>query len=739
MLENILNIVIGASLNLYDRFGRWFVLAVGSLAVLLISLLLYFFGLLGHRGGVDLAEAQRRVDEQAHKEAVEDDEHDRKNAEAMAKKKAELAEAAAKRAAQAAAAAAAKPVEPVRTIAPLPAPKPARPERLADWKKADYLSACREGDPRLSEAIDHFSIRFKGSESAARLLVELLQTPGGNAAKAVVPGRRDTTTAIIDALVANGSAIAREGLVGLLAGSIKVTNDREIVTAVLRALARGAKTADDDLLLAALVEMPPRVNTVSPATGGGGPLSATPNGASAVMSAAELHSAAAAAFRPSASENLRLRLAKRILEPGVPPADRPRLIECLNEPRPDNLAAQVLLFANTELEPRVLETFQRWFMECSMSALASLQGIRVEHGETWGGGPGYPRSGSAGGVDFAGGGESRSPWGSMVPVPAAASGTSGLAASALRLPEVDPALVGRAIWTQPFCAAIEQRLAETRSLSDSHGLVLLAATVPLPAARTALQRALERHWYEGPAAVFGTGLPQGFLPDPGLLFVLKSLPHRNQAAPAPSKVRATAARPTKSAAKTMPLRVAQQKQDQVAVEWVKASERLIEAMTRRFQAAARARKFDRRNLADAAAGAALNLPREAEVVGVFAADLPGAALAAAHSPVEPLRVRYVMANQKTRISAVAALCRRQVENCQQRTMPDGVWLDGYQGHTGDSRRVSVDVLIHKLVPNAPFTADQEQDLLIEVLSLEKVADAANPDPDQDAPDLAEGR
>ena len=62
------------------------------------------------------------------------------------------------------------------------------------------------------------------------------------------------------------------------------------------------------------------------------------------------------------------------------PADRARLIACLDEPRPENLASRALLFAGAELEPPVLEKFKRYFTQCSSAALAKLAGIPLVQG-----------------------------------------------------------------------------------------------------------------------------------------------------------------------------------------------------------------------------------------------------------------------------------------------------------------------------------------------------------------------
>src|SRR5208337_4150811 len=199
--------------------------------------------------------------------------------------------------------------------------------------------------------------------------------------------------------------------------------------------------------------------------------------------------------------------------------------------------------------------------------------------------------------------------------------------TAPHLPEGDLGMVARALWTQSFCEALDQRLTQISSLSDSRKLVMLAATIPVPAARSALQRSLVRHWYESPGTLFGPGWPQGCRPEPGLIFVLKSLPHRNVTAQTPGKVRATAAKPTKSTKPgKLALRNEHAKQDQIAEAWLHTSESVVREMMERFRAAAMARKIDRHRFAEEAADAPVSLQPEAEIVAAFAMDLPGAAL-----------------------------------------------------------------------------------------------------------------
>jgi len=55
-------------------------------------------------------------------------------------------------------------------------------------------------------------------------------------------------------------------------------------------------------------------------------------------------------------------------------------------------------------------------------------------------------------------------------------------------------------------------------------------------------------------------------------------------------------------------------------------------------------------------------------------------------------------------------------------MPYGVWFDGYLADRQSARTISTDVVVRKAVPDAPVAADQEQYLIVEVLSVESAAD-----------------
>ena len=83
-------------------------------------------------------------------------------------------------------------------------------------------------------------------------------------------------------------------------------------------------------------------------------------------------------------------------------------------------------------------------------------------------------------------------------------------------------------------------------------------------------------------------------------------------------------------------------------------------------------------------------------------------LSANASLQEPLRIRYFRADETAKISVVAARCKRQLKNCESRNMPGGTWVDAFGTDPQSARMVSIDVLVRKVVPNAPLTADQNK-------------------------------
>jgi hypothetical protein len=421
---------------------------------------------------------------------------------------------------------------------------------------------------------------------------------------------------------------------------------------------------------------------------------------------------------------LRLRLARRILQPNTSRADTARLIRCLKEPRLENLAAQALLYVDGTVEPQTRDEFQQFFMQCNLAALARLEGIPSEFGEKLHASKEspYPAVGS----------ESQSPWWNKVSPPGPATGPSELSVRPPSQPDVDPIVVARVLWTQPFCEALEGRFADLRSLGESRGLLLLTATIPMPAARAVLHRALEKHWYEGPSAVFGTIPPPGFCAEPGSVFVLKSLLRRNatlsQASPRAGNPRGRG----NQAPATVRFRDAREKQAQITVEWLRSSKSLLATMMSRLQAVSRTRKFDRSMRTDETTDLPIRLNAGTEIVATVKVELPGPESRTLRSLMEPLQMRYFRAEGKAKVSTISAHVKRGLQRCEEWNMPDGVWIDGYQGPSASSSDVSIDVFIRKVVPDAPLPPNQEQELIVEVLAIEAVAG-----PDHSASDAAE--
>ncbi len=183
--------------------------------------------------------------------------------------------------------------------------KPKRPEKVEDWRRDDYFSAKREGDPRLVEALRYFGQKFVGKASAAFMLEELIQveTPpaakpeeksvaGGppGAAPGMPPGpapgmpppeaippqgpgympgmppgmgpagqpqrfqlSQDALQMAIWALVINSTPESRQILFKILMGQIDTGMDRLATETALKTLATQANPENEAMLLAALI------------------------------------------------------------------------------------------------------------------------------------------------------------------------------------------------------------------------------------------------------------------------------------------------------------------------------------------------------------------------------------------------------------------------------------------------------------------------------------------------------
>ena len=115
------------------------------------------------------------------------------------------------------------------------------------------------------------------------------------------------------------------------------------------------------------------------------------------------------------------------------------------------------------------------------------------------------------------------------------------------------------------------------AISGDSRLVALAATLPSPAVRTALLRALQRQWDEGPKGLKSLVAPDGSTVEPGFLVLTKMLPRkRRRGAGGGQDPRGRDANRAVAGAKSVKmadLRAARQRQEQTAQKWMEFSQR----------------------------------------------------------------------------------------------------------------------------------------------------------------------
>ncbi len=545
---------------------------------------------------------------------------------------------------------------------------PARPKDVNGWKREDYYSARREGDPQLVAAVGYLGGHFAGKQSAAELLIRLLEGPPTNTDSDEGPrGARGTGTnlieAIVAALVVNGTPLAWQTIDQLASGTLRTSDNRAAAAAALRMLLSRPGQENEESLL--------RVVALAGQTQ---PVDRAP---------ADLkgqHTILLDLLKSSASASLRQRLANYMIAPETPQNWYEQLWTCLQDPRPENLAAQSVLYRSDRLDPAARRLLEQRLRAGSSTALGRLLGTIL-----------LPERQPAAGA------------------PAAA----------------DPYAVAEQMWTPGLASAVERRLAMIDSLEQSASLLTLASMIPEDRVRAAVLRTFRMHWEEDPKPLEAARIAEKTLPEPGFLLLAKVLARKDAAAfggGIGGVAHASVGTGTKSpkAARVAALREAKQQREHITQHWFTFAENLLRAMCQQFRAAAGTPAEGNRpaGAGSDAKDVLLKLHAPADVVAAYRADWPaGLSGKPAGLNIAPLRVRYVRIEQQARPLRVLAYYRRQLPDCEERRIEQGVWLDALTTGEGGTAR-STDVLITKANKNLPALADQEQRLFIEVLAIE---------------------
>jgi len=557
-----------------------------------------------------------------------------------------------------------KPPEPVAETAPSAATiaspakpkKPIRPEDVSEWKRDDYYSAKRDNDPRLVDAVGYLGRRFVGNENAAILLAKLLESPADDP---FLSGNREengrpTENAAVDKLT--------QAIVAAL-----VANKTPHAQHTLEQLATGSirTVAPQPAAMAAFLALLDHPSPKSEEFLLNLLLTASPvsDDNRSAMDVEQLRTAAVEPLRKAAPETFRTQLAKGILSPDLSQETFDRFLPCLKDPRKENLPAQILLYQSGRLPRKDYEEIQAQLIGQSGTILETLLGVRL-----------------------------------------AVPGTTSTAARHAAL-----------FWNDKFTASIQRQLRSQPSIEKlGGGVAKIAVTLPIPEVRATTLRFLEKHWEEGPKGLLAVNDGKTVALEPGFVAVLKLLPHKGTAAVGNGKDRFAKVdnrfMASTKAAKITEAREAKQRQDKTAQEWADYIRSVVQSTCKKFQTVSKSGHDDN-------VGLAFKLAPRAAIVGIYRLDWPKDLHDALSMP-PTLRVRYVRSEQKMAPSKVAAYYRRQLPDCLEHTYPGGIWIDTTATDKSDNTLRSTDVLISKAVATDSEMKEQEQELIVEILSIE---------------------
>jgi hypothetical protein len=707
MFAAILNLIAGWAVQQIQRFGWWVLAVPGVIVLLLVGLIVRGWASQSEKnahGGMTEEQWKKVAAQAANEETVKP----AAQREAAAKKAAEVKAALAKaKAAVAKSAPATAAKAPEATLLPV---APARPANLAKWNKEDFLRARSEGDAILPAAITELANRSVGSRVAAAFLVSMIEPdarPASTASRSPGAEPKRLVDSIVAALASNGTDGARDALRAIVRGKLDTLDDRAATESAIRAITMRRDRSDEDLLISALATpetlRPPKGQVASPP--GFEQDLAHDKG---LISAQELQALAVAALQSTGSESLRLRLAQYLTNPETSVSIRQCLIGCLAEPRVENLAAQVVLYASEEIDPKVRAALEQNLTAWSTEALGHALGLSASQRAAI---TATPPAGE--GMEE----PVRPGWASVSPPP-----TARLAAGGGK--PLDPSQTARCLWTNEFAEILDRRLSMLDSLGKSQGALRLAVSVPCPAARAAVRKTLSKYWYEG-ARVIESGVPRwDAVTDPGLMLVLKSMPrkglsNRTLEPRAKKSSKYVTAKPTKPVKPNSEVEV-KRKRELVEEWWIQRSESLARNWCQRLHIAATARGGQASYSPDKDVMPGLPISLHSDrTATVCHCEWPGSLAAATPEAArDPLDVYYIRIEERNRPARVAGFYRRQLNSFEDRNTQRGVWLDCFEEGSHAGRKRSIDVFVSKAAPDIPSLRDEELDLIVEVLWIE---------------------
>ncbi len=610
----------------------------------------------------------------------------------------------------------------------------------------------------------------------------------------------ELTKAIVYALGATRSDTGRKALKQVLAGTFGVEDDRVATAAALESLAFYASPQNEEILLNVLAapesirkakeapspeqapaeagqdqsETPPKKATpdrpsgyatpattqpapnAAPARAPRGPVIATVRPAmpkvplggvgSGEMTPQEMQALALKWIGESASLKTRVKIAE-IVEQGSLPEDlHSECMQLLQEPRPENVPAQVILYQSMQTGGEVRTDLFAELTKFSSEALRTILGIPA--------GVSVPPMPSAQGGLVTPGvkpgamtmGTPRPAVGAVAPGATAKVpkiGRPGLMSPATKLQQIDPNIdqntayqLAGSLWSAELVASVQGQLVNVASLSADLPSALMASTMPLDSVRTELYNVFKKSSEEGPNALGSSGLFQDIVFEPGLLAVVKLMPRKDR--PLPATTPGNTARPNSrtgygTTRPTLPNSVADDtaKKEQAAQEWMTLSEGLLRALCARLKATAAS--VDVNDLP-------IKVHPDARVTVSYRFEWPTeAAKKMSGVTLDPIKVYYVCLEQKARPNGVLGFYKHWMPNATVHELEKDIWAESFRPVPNSDQRQSIDVLIERpesaVEPPAvqqplgqqpgtrqpllkPPVKQQDEDLVIEILVIE---------------------
>jgi hypothetical protein len=281
--------------------------------------------------------------------------------------------------------------------------------------------------------------------------------------------------------------------------------------------------------------------------------------------------------------------------------------------------------------------------------------------------------------------------------------------------------VGAQLWDSPFINFLNIQHQVLTTLSERPTAVALAVLIPNDVMRTDLRRTLSRHWSEGPKAISALPAANSPLAEPGFITVLKSLIRENRVRSSPQS------RSAKSVKSTYDLdnKAFEQSKSTSNEEWNKYLEILVRDYCRQSHMASLAR-----SAAAYRDGAATSREKrkvdspfpllpDCEIAAAYSIDWPGEYVSRLpNMEGDDLSLNYQRIEKRMKLSKPLNYYRRQMKSCIEHPVQDGWWLDGFVELKGEEPLRSVDVLITGPTNGALKSAIEEQELTVEILSIE---------------------